>query len=59
MGWKDRAREEDFSPEVRFLIKQIKFEELIPKTRDAVNLFFLNVRTSGDGMHLRNTITYI
>jgi hypothetical protein len=40
--WKDR--EDDHSPEVKFLLKKVKLEEVLPKARDAVDLFFLNVK---------------
>lgn len=38
--------DDDESPEVKYLLKNIKLEELLPKARDAVNLFFLNIKSN-------------
>ncbi len=38
--------DDDEAPEVQYLLKNIKLEELLPKARDAVNLFFLNIKSN-------------
>jgi len=42
----------DQSPEVQYLLKNLKLEELLPKARDAVNLFFLNIKANPQGIKL-------
>lgn len=38
------------SLEVQYLLKNVKLEELLPKARDAVNLFFLNIKANPQGV---------
>lgn len=42
--------DDDESPEVKYLLRTIKLDELLPKARDAVNLFFLNIKANPQGI---------
>ena len=42
--------DDDKAPEVQYLLKNLKLEELLPKARDAVNLFFLNIKANPQGI---------
>lgn len=43
--------DDDQSPEVQYLLRNLKLDELLPKARDAVNLFFLNIKTNPQGIY--------